>query len=575
MGFGVSFTRIRRAISGTRQPDSNYDAEAGQSLVRVVLTLVAALYALAGSLSGLIEDWADRAFQIYSPIYMLITCLLFAAVRLWPGVNHPRRIFALLLDFSSLTLLMALGGAFMAPVASLLLWITVGFGMRYGVRYLAGATVAALVSLAVLGIVSPFWAGQPYVLATMVLTSLIVPFYASLLLADTHEAYCAADTANLAKSRFLAQASHDLRQPIHAIGLLTNCLRDAGLHPTEREMVDNIEHSLHTVRRMFRSLLDSATLDSGKVVPRPQAVALGPLICDVVTQNKEPARRAGIQLRFVETGLIVRADPGLLAVMLQNLVSNAVKYAPKAKVLVGCRRRGKTISIVVIDNGIGIAAEHQPHLFDEFYRVQHLGRNVEGMGLGLAIVHRMARLIGIGVELRSSLGRGTCVTLTGVPVTDLPAPPTTISTASQSLLHGMQVLLIEDDPAVLLSTKMLIERWGCEVLAYAEMPSPVPQCDMVIADFDLDGPMNGGGAIAAVRLALGAAVSAIIITAHDESRVREKLDDAQLPILPKPMRPAELRALMLSQKMQSCPKGRAGPRMPQQQPALVRQGGAK
>lgn len=575
MGFNSGFTRLRRAISGTRHTNSNSDAEAGQSLVRVVLTVVAALYALTGSLSGLLDARADRVFQIYSPVVMLITCLLFAAVRLWPGLNHPRRIFALVLDFANLTLLMALGGAFMAPAASLLLWVTVGYGMRYGVRYLAGATVAALISLALLGIVSPFWSAQPYVLATMVLTSLIVPFYANLLLANTHEAYCAADAANLAKSRFLAQASHDLRQPVHAIGLLTNCLRDAGLRPSEREMVESIELSLHTVRRMFRSLLDTATLDSGKVIPKPQPVALGPLMRDVVTQHQEAARRAGVDLRVIDSALTVFSDPNLLEVMLQNLISNGVKYAPGAKVVVGCRRQGGKAALMVIDSGIGIAAEHQPHLFDEFYRVQPNGRDVEGMGLGLAIVRRMAQLIGVGVELRSLPGRGTSVALTGLQLTDMQEPERApVSAAAHSLLHGLRILLIEDDPSVLLSTKMLMERWGCEVLASRQLPDPVPDCDMVVADFDLGGALTGGDAIAAVRHGLAFPVPAIIISAHDETRVREQLGDMDLPVLPKPMRPAELRALMLSQRMRACSISPAAPQAPPPPPASAHQASA-
>jgi signal transduction histidine kinase/CheY-like chemotaxis protein len=555
----LTAARLRRAISGTRRPDSSYDAEAGQSLVRVVLTVVVAAYAMIGNLLELVDESADLVFQIYMPVFMTVTCLMFAAIRLWPGVYHWRRIFCMVLDFGTLTLLMTLGGPFMAPMASLLLWVTVGFGMRYGTRYLVGATIAALVSLMLIAVFSPFWRAQPYLVATFVLTSLIVPFYANLLLADTREAYRSADAANLAKSRFLAQASHDLRQPIHAISLFTNCLREAGLAPSERQMVENIEHSLQSVRRMFRSLLDIATLDSGGVVPRMQPVPLGAILRDVVTQHQEAARRAGVELRLVETGLTVESDPGLLTVMLQNLVSNAVKYAPGARVLIGCRRRGSGVDVLVIDRGIGVAPEHQPHLFEEFYRVQPPGRDVEGVGLGLAIVQRMAQLIGAGVELRSIPGRGTTVALTGLCVTEPPpAPPhpddrpdgRPRSSPPQSLLQGLRVLLIEDDPAVLLSTQMLMERWGCTVHAHEQPPRDVPPCDMIVADFDLNGPLTGGDAIAIARAALGAPIPAIVITAHDEARVRERLGEAGLPILPKPMRPAELRALMLSLRLE-------------------------
>lgn len=541
-----SAIRARRAISGSGTSGQSRDTEAGQALVRVIITIAFALYIALGIHLDKFDPQVRRVMIAYPPTMLLFTLLLALDIRRRPGVHHGRRALSMAADFGSITLVITLGDAFMAPIFAVLLSVTVGYGMRYGSRYLIGATLVAMLCLVVIGTCSPFWQQQPFVIAAFGLSLLFVPLYANALLSDTREAYRTADRANLAKARFLSHASHDLRQPVHAIGLFTNCLRDAKLSPTDVNMLDNIDHSLRSVTRMLRSLFDIATLDSGKVVVRTKAVPLGEVIRDVAHQYEAEIQRAGINLRWIDSSIIVDTDPGLLTVMLQNLVSNAVKYAEGSDVLIGCRRHGKTATLWVMDQGIGIEAGEHQRVFDEFYRVSSPGNDIEGIGLGLAILRRMADLLGVRVIFGSSPGKGTAVGIQGLLLaTDAPVAMTIAPRLPKSLLHGARVALIEDDQAVLVSTQLLMERWGCQVQPFRTAPSTAIACDVIVADYDLGGPTTGVEAIRLIRAGQGQNIPAIIVTAHDEERVRDAVADPSLPILSKPTHPAELRSVML------------------------------
>ncbi len=190
-----------------------------------------------------------------------------------------------------------------------LLWVTLGNGMRFGSRYLAAATLIALATLVVIFLLTPFWRGQPYVFLMLIVTTIVVPAYAHILLTRTRIASEEAIAANQEKSRFLAQASHDLRQPIHSIGLFTACLRDARLGQEELRLVDNIDRSLHIVSQLFRSILDIYTLDNGQLEPQAEPVHLGALLQDVVKQNTEAARWAGVELRLRPAGIGSMSTP--------------------------------------------------------------------------------------------------------------------------------------------------------------------------------------------------------------------------------------------------------------------------
>lgn len=528
-------------------------SELAQTRQRLILGPIIACYLWIGVSQGWLGGDAAPLVQAYLIGFLLIAVALHIWVLRKPGILHSRRAMAMALDYGSLTFVLAVGGEYTIPIYATLLWITVGYGMRYGQIYLVIGTTLALTSLAILSIASSYWSSHPFLLAAVTISVLVVPLYACVLLEHLRIAHDAAVAANRAKSRFLAQASHDLRQPVHAISLFTACLRDSRLSRDQSRMVDNIDRSLNSVIRLFRSLLDISTLDSGKVRPSLEPIPINQLFQDIIGQNREAARCAGVRFRVVPSTLVCTADLGLMTTILQNLVSNTIKYAPGSEVLLGCRRRRDgRFAIWICDRGPGIPLHEQSKVFEEFYRSLAHGRDVEGVGLGLSIVRRLAALMGFRVELKSTAGQGTRVAIEGLESTvEVPRAAQKLSPTPVAPLRGLRVLLIEDNPDVLLATRKMLERWGCRVQAAQRFPEmPVP-CDMIITDYDLNGPLTGAECIKRIRELSRGPVPAIIITGHDVSRIEELLDDKHAPLLKKPVRPAELRSAVMSYRSAS------------------------
>jgi signal transduction histidine kinase len=543
---------VLKILGAMRGDRDDPDTERGQALVRLIIVGIVAFYIVAETLAARIPlNRSGLALLGYMGFSVIFSVAVYIAILRAPGPNHPRRWLGMAHDYVGITFTMTVGGKILLPVYAVLLWVTVGNGLRYGSHYLAAATCLALLSLAATAYLSPYWSENPYVVATLVVTAIIVPAYAYLLMTQTRQARDEAAAANRAKSSLLAQASHDLRQPVHAISLFTACLRDGGLGPEERKMVDNIDKSLQSVSRLFRSLLDVSALDSGKVTPRMEVVAIGDVLDNVIHVNSEAARWANVTLRAVPTKSLVRTDPILITTMIQNVVSNALKYAPGGPVLIGCRCRGAALAIEVHDRGQGISERHLPKVFDEFYRGKDPGRQeMEGVGLGLSIVKRLAGLMRLDVSIKSEPGRGTVVAIGRLEIVGgdhrAPLPDRARPFA---LLDGLRILLIEDDKDVLLATATLLEKWGCIVQAEASMPSAAVPCDLIVTDFELDAGTSGLDCIEFVRQSTGRWIPAVIMTGHDTSRVREAVGDEDIPILSKPVRPAELRSAVMAQKL--------------------------
>jgi CheY-like chemotaxis protein len=297
------------------------------------------------------------------------------------------------------------------------------------------------------------------------------------------------------------------------------------------------------------------SLDSGKVDPQMETLALHNLLQQLIQQNTEAARWAGVDIRLHCPPVYVRTDHALLTTMLQNLLSNALKYAPGQPVLIGCRRKGTGLSIELYDKGRGIAEAHLDNIFEEFYRVrQARDTDVDGMGLGLTIVRRLGTLMGLRIRIRSVEGRGTLAAIDGLQ--SVAAPVERIATAQSSnqaprMLDGLRICLIEDDQNVLLATATLLTKWGCDVATFTSLPDVSTDFDLVVTDFDLGREASGADCINHVRALSGRNVPAIIMTGHDVRRVQEQLADENIPILSKPVQPAELRSLLVALKLGS------------------------
>jgi signal transduction histidine kinase len=352
--------------------------------------------------------------------------------------------------------------------------------------------------------------------------------------------------ANEAKSRFLAAASHDLRQPVHALGLFAGQLRQAPDHDAQRALVGDIERAVAAFEALLASLLDISRLDAGSVAVQRTPVALGPLL-DRLAGGFAPAVVAkGLRLRTRSTALWVDSDPVLLERVLLNLLGNALRYTARGGVLLAARPRGAAVELWMVDTGIGIAPEHQASVFDEFFRVPGVRAGGEvGLGLGLAIVRRLVALLGHGLVLRSVLGRGSAFVLT-LPRA-APAALELVPLAAAEPLAGRRVLVVDDDAAVREATRGQLAQWGCEVTvaadgaqALARQAAGAPE--IVLTDLRLaDGE---DGLAVAQRLRERAAVPVVVITGDTVPARLRAARETGCTVLTKPLQPARLRAVL-------------------------------
>jgi signal transduction histidine kinase/ActR/RegA family two-component response regulator len=358
--------------------------------------------------------------------------------------------------------------------------------------------------------------------------------------------------ANQAKSRFLASASHDLRQPMHALGLFIAQLR-ARIHDLETlAIVGKVESAVTALQELLDALLDISRLDAGVVSPTPIDFRLQALFTRLEASFAPQAERKGVRLRAAPTRLAVLSDPVLLERILLNFLTNAVRYTERGAILLGCRRHGKHVRIEVWDTGVGIAPEHIEAIFQEFYQVGNPERDrAKGLGLGLAIAARLARLLGSRIEMRSHPGKGSVFAIelpVGVARAEI---ETANAPAPIESLPGARVLVVDDDVLVREAMASLLAQWGCRVTmaatgaeAAAALDGEGGVPDAVLCDYRLPGGETGVDVIARLRAAAGRPVPAALITGDTAP---ERLREAKLAghaLLHKPVRPAKLRALL-------------------------------
>lgn len=369
--------------------------------------------------------------------------------------------------------------------------------------------------------------------------------------AELQRAKAEAEAANASKTRFLAAASHDILQPLNAARLYATSLverdRTAG-HP---DLAENVDASLDAVEEILTALLEISRLDGGALKPEITAFRLDELMRQLQREFEPSAQEKGLKLVFVPNGLAVRSDRRLLRRLLQNLISNAIKYTPSGKVLVGCRRRGNQIALEVVDTGLGIPQSKQKTVFREFQRLDQGAKVARGLGLGLSIVQRIARALDHGLTLHSAPGRGTRFSLLVPRSAPLPAMSTGAAAPQTPAgqLAGMRLLVIDNEPAILDGMKRLLEGWGCRVTTAPSLDEALPhvgtrnEADVLIADYHLDHG-NGLTAISALRAHSRAPMPAILLTADRTPHVREAATALDVYILNKPLKPAALRALL-------------------------------
>ncbi|RUX27688.1 hybrid sensor histidine kinase/response regulator [Mesorhizobium sp. M2A.F.Ca.ET.042.01.1.1] len=366
-----------------------------------------------------------------------------------------------------------------------------------------------------------------------------------------------AELANLSKTRFLAAASHDVLQPLNAAHLSVSALAEVQTSEEGRKLVRQVERSLETMEDLLRTLLDISKLDAGVVQPEIGDVSLETLFSSLRSDFQPEAEKKGLSLKFRPVNVVVRSDRTLLRRILQNILSNALRYTRSGGVLVGTRHRGDTIRIDVADTGCGIAEDQREAVFEEFHRGTSTladGGLAGGLGLGLAIVRRMAAALGHPVTFSSRVGRGTIFHI-DVPIGMAAAEPATgIADMDRRRgygLFGTKVLLVENDADVLSAMTSLLERWLCLVRAATSTDDALDLLgdtdwvpDIIIADQHLDGGDLGTATIAEVRDYLGRPVPALIVTADGSELVAKAARAAGIELMRKPLKPAQLRALL-------------------------------
>ncbi|MCC7215458.1 MAG: response regulator [Burkholderiales bacterium] len=370
-------------------------------------------------------------------------------------------------------------------------------------------------------------------------------------LEQTRAARDAAETANRAKTRFLAAASHDLRQPLHALGLFAARLSDRTRDPEDTALVARIATSVASLESLFSALLDISRLEAGVVAADARAVALDPLFARLANDFAPEAIENGLRFAVVPTRCTVRSDPVLLERILRNLVANALRYTREGGVVVGARRRGTQVAIEVWDSGPGIAPEHLDRVFEEFYQVGNPERDrSRGLGLGLAIVRRLAKLLGHDIDVVSQPGRGSVFRLR---VAAAPAAAVASAAAAPSPpgdpLAGRRVLVIDDEEPVREGMRQTLVAWRCTPVLAADADAAVAACagvapDAMVVDYRLPLGRSGIDAIAAVRAALGRDVPAIVVSGESASDQIARIRDAGFTLLFKPVAPAKLRAAL-------------------------------
>jgi PAS domain S-box-containing protein len=363
--------------------------------------------------------------------------------------------------------------------------------------------------------------------------------------ASADEARESADRANHAKSRFLATASHDLRQPLQTLALLNGILRRVLREPSALDALSQQEQAIGAMTRLLSALLDISKLESGAIRPEPAEFRIASLLEGLRREFASIAASKELELQVSPCEECIHSDPALVEQILKNLLSNAIKYTPRGgQVALRARRQKDAVLVEVADTGVGIAADHIAYIYDEFYQVGvPANSSREGYGLGLSIVQRLVRLLNLRLDVSSEVGKGSVFSLS-LPRADAHAPavqPPAAPPAHKSPAGRPRVLLVEDDPGVRDATRMLLNVEGYRVTAVASLAAALQSAqdggppDLMITDYHLGEGELGTDVITGVRDKLHSEVKAVLVTGDTSTVVKHMADDPALRILSKPI----------------------------------------
>ncbi|WP_138381139.1 ATP-binding response regulator [Luteithermobacter gelatinilyticus] len=375
-----------------------------------------------------------------------------------------------------------------------------------------------------------------------------------------------AEEANQSKTKFLATASHDLRQPLNAARLFLGSLENDSLGDTETdiprlETVKRIGAALDALDDLLSVLLNISQLDAGGIKPNFHHFPVQDLLNRIVPEYIKTGTDRGLEVRMVPSSAVVYSDGRLLETILRNFLSNAIRYTKKGKVLIGCRRHADGVTLMVYDSGIGIREDQLETIFEEFRQVhEDSSIGTRGIGLGLSIVDRIARLLGLSITVASVYGKGSCFGVTlplGKPHQLRETSPEQSSSGKIpqtnlcDLLGERVIVVVDNDPQVLDGMRALLRNWTCKVVAETTAERcliPLIEQDLIpgliIADYHLGPTTNGLDALREIRAEFDPALPGLIITSDRNQELRDRLESLQIPLLYKPVKPARLAALI-------------------------------
>ncbi|MDW7747740.1 hybrid sensor histidine kinase/response regulator [Halomonas sp.] len=374
-------------------------------------------------------------------------------------------------------------------------------------------------------------------------------------LAELHAAKAEAEAANLSKTRFLAAVSHDLLQPLNAARLFTSALEEHPLPEPSTRLVGHIGRSLKDVEALLGTLVDISRLDAGVLEPDIAPFPVARLLDVLAEEYRQMAAARGLELHYVGSGAVVASDLALLARVVRNFLTNAIRYTGRGKILLGCRRRPEGVEILVGDSGPGIPEAQREAIFQEF---QRLGGNRDaedrGLGLGLAIVDRIAGMLGHPLRLASVPGRGSLFSVRvphgRLPVTSPPSQATAASPRLGSVLEGARIWVIDNDPGICSGMAALLEGWGCRALtatslADLEGKAAGARADVLLVDFHLGEEAPDGLAVAARLRERQPGLPVLVITANHDAAIKGLTRQLGYGCLLKPLKPLRLRMALI------------------------------
>lgn len=358
-----------------------------------------------------------------------------------------------------------------------------------------------------------------------------------------------AELASQAKSKFLASASHDLRQPLHAMGLLLSVLEQYVGDGPGKEILGRVTNSLEAMNDLFSGILDISKLDARAVDLNMTSVNIQDLFNALAEDLLPSAYEDGLELYFAPCSLCVAADKIQLERMLRNLIGNALRYTKHGRILVGCRRHARGVTFQVYDTGIGISELDQKMIFQEFTQVGNPERDRrKGLGLGLAIVDRIAGLMGTEIQLRSEVDKGSVFSFTMQQAASVDVSTPQLSLSAESDLHEVKVLVVEDEVDVRIASELMLKAWGClpisadsadQAIVTLKEENMVP--DVMVVDYRLRANKNGLNAIFDIRSAFQSDIPAVVVSGDTGVDVHQLVESKGFVLLNKPLMPGELK----------------------------------